>query len=402
MREKNKDNTKGNHMKILLTTDFYRPTINGVVTSTVNLSEGLRERGHEVRVLTLKQKDNVREDGVWYLPSVGLDAFVAPTVRFRMGFPPSIYSEILDWEPDIVHSQCEFCTFGPAKKIANKLDVPLVNTYHTVYEDYARYLFRFSDRFGRYAAKKFTKERLRLVDAVVAPTVKTRQLLQSYGVETDIYVVPSGLNLGAFRSPEHGEMYRKVKEITAGRRSLLFIGRLAKEKNIGELISFIREMNDPELVLLIGGYGPEGKALEEQAEDLKDRVVFLGTVQPDEVPQCYAAADIFVSASTSETQGLTYFEALASGTPVLCREDPCIHAIVRNGENGYRFTDYESFCTGLKEITAHAGEKMESACRAAAEEYSKETFARRIEEVYIRAIERKNAEESVLYLQNQG
>ena len=389
-------------MKVLLTTDFYRPTINGVVTSTVNLSEGLKERGHEVCVLTLRQKENRKEEDVWYLPSVGLDAFVAPTVRFRMGFPPSIYADILGWKPDIVHSQCEFCTFGPAKKIANKLEVPLVNTYHTVYEDYARYLFRFSDRFGRYAAKKFTKERLRLVDAVVAPTVKTRELLQGYGVETDIYVVPSGLDLRAFRVPAQGEMYRKVKEIAAGRRCLLFIGRLAKEKNIGELIEYFRRLDDAGTVLLIGGYGPESKALEEQAADLEDRVVFLGTVQPSDVPQCYAAADVFVSASTSETQGLTYFEALASGTPVLCREDPCIHSIVRNGENGYRFTDFESFCTGLKEIAAHVGEKMQAACRAAAEEYSRETFARRIEEVYIRAIERRKAEDSVLYLQNQG
>ena len=389
-------------MKVLITTDFYAPTINGVVTSTVNLCKGLRARGHEVRVLTLRQKENAKEENVWYLPSVGLDAIVAPTVRFRTGFPSGILNEVLAWKPDIVHSQCEFCTFGPAKKIANKLDVPLVNTYHTVYEEYARYLFKFSNKFGRFAAKKFTKDRLRVVDAVIAPTPKTCELLQSYGVETDIYVVPSGLDLAGFRTAEHGEMYERVRALANGRRCMLFIGRIAKEKNIGELIDYFRRLDDKESVLMIGGYGPEKEELEKRSEDLKDRVIFLGTVPPSQVAECYAAADIFVSASTSETQGLTYFEALASGTPVLCREDPCVRGIVREGENGYLFTDYEGFVKGLDSIAALDKEKAEKVCRASAEEYSIETFARRAEEVYIRAIERKNSQDSVLYLQNQG
>ena len=376
-------------MKILITTDFFSPTVNGVVTSTVNLRKGLTERGHEVRILTLQQKEKSSEEGVWYLPSVGLDAFVAPTVRFRMGLPTSVLREVLEWKPDIVHSQCEFCTFGPARKIATKAKVPLVNTYHTMYEDYARYLFRFSNRFGRYAAKKFTQKRLSMVDAVVVPTKKTQELLLRYGVRTPVSVIPSGLDLARFREVRHGEFYEKVRNLAAGRKSILYIGRLAKEKNIGELIGYFRTFDDPNLVFFIAGYGPLQKELEQQASDLQGRVIFLGTVPPEQVPECYAAADIFVSASTTETQGLTYFEALSCGTPVLCREDDCIRGVVEDGKNGYLFRDYQSFANGLHCLTEGDLSSMSEACRAAAEEFSLEKFAERAEKLYLGLTEKK-------------
>ncbi len=376
-------------MKILLTTDFYTPTVNGVVTSTVNLRKGLEARGHEVRILTLQQKEEHKEEGVWQLPSVGLDAFVAPYVRFRMGVPYAIRKEILQWKPDIVHSQCEFCTFGPARTIARKLNIPLVDTYHTMYEDYARYLIPFSDRFARYAAKVFTKERLKQVDAVVVPTAKTRDLLLRYGIETPVSVIPSGLDLARFRAPRRGEVYERMRAAAAGRRSILYIGRLAKEKNIGELIGYFRTLEREDLVFFIAGCGPLAAELEEQAEDLKGKVVFLGKIPPEQVPECYDAADIFVSASTSETQGLTYFEALSCGKPVLCREDDCLRGIVRNGENGFLFRDRDGFVQGLTRLLEGDLTAMAPVCRAQAEEFSLEIFAARVEELYLSLLQKK-------------
>ncbi len=376
-------------MKILITTDFFSPTVNGVVTSTVNLRKGLTARGHEVRILTLQQKEKNNEEGVWYLPSVGLDAFVAPTVRFRMGLPLAVRREILQWKPDVVHSQCEFCTFGPARKIATKAKVPLVNTYHTMYEDYARYLFRFSNKFGRFAAKKFTQQRLSLVDAVIVPTQKTKELLVRYGVNTPVSVIPSGLDLARFRDVQKGELYNSMRSMAAGRKSILYVGRLAKEKNIGELIEYFRSFDEKDLVFFIAGYGPARKELEEQAADLQGRVIFLGVVPPENVPECYAAADIFVSASTSETQGMTYFEALSCGTPVLCREDECISGVVEEGKNGYLFRDFESFERGLHALLESDLPSMADDCRAAAQEFSVETFAERAEELYLSLINKK-------------
>lgn len=376
-------------MKILLTTDFFTPTVNGVVTSTVNLRKGLEARGHEVRILALRQKEKHEEEGVWLLSSVGLDAFVAPYVRFRVGLPFSVRREILQWKPDIVHSQCEFCTFGPARTIAERSGAPLVDTYHTMYEDYARYLFPFSDRFGRYAAKVFTRERLKQVDAVIVPTEKTRDLLVRYEVQTPVSVIPSGLDLARFRNPPQGEVYKKMREAAAGRKSILYIGRLAREKNIGELIGYFRKFGREDVVFFIAGCGPLEEELKEQAQDLGGRVVFLGKIPPAQVPECYAAADLFVSASTSETQGLTYFEALSCGKPVLCREDDCLRDVVRDGENGFLFCDYESFAKGLRSLLESDLPAMAPACRAQAEEFSHEKFAARAEELYLGLL-RKN------------
>ena len=131
------------------------------------------------------------------------------------------------------------------------------------------------------------------------------------------------------------------------------------------------------------------KELKEQAQDLGGRVVFLGKIPPAHVPECYAAADLFVSASTSETQGLTYFEALSCGKPVLCREDDCLRDVVRDGENGFLFCDYESFAKGLRSLLESDLPAMAPACRAQAEEFSLEKFAARAEELYLGLL-RKN------------
>ncbi len=386
-------------MKVLITSDFYRPTVNGVVTSLLNLKKGLEALGHEVRILTLRQRDGEPEEGVWYLPSVGLDALVAPCVRLRVGFAIRICEEVIRWGPDVVHSQCEFCTFGIARKIAARRNVPLIQTYHTVYEDYAHYLVPFSDRAGRYAAKKFTQERLRHADAVIVPTDKTARLLNGYGLTEQIYTVPSGLDLTFFRAAQTGAMYEKIRSIAAGRRVLLFLGRLAPEKNVAELISYFRRINDPDFALVIVGDGPSRQALEESARDMAGRVYFLGMVSPKEVPACYAASDIFWSASTSETQGLTYIEALASGKPVLCRADECLQGVVLNSFNGWLYRDYDACVQGLYELTAGCGSgELAQQCRLSADRYSIENFAKSAEKIYLhcrtvktaRLCERKN------------
>ena len=142
-------------------------------------------------------------------------------------------------------------------------------------------------------------------------------------------------------------------------------------------------------MFFIAGCGPLAAELKEQAEDLKGKVVFLGKISPEQVSECYDAADIFVSASTSETQGLTYFEALSCGKPVLCREDDCLRGIVRNGENGFLFRDRDGFVQGLTRLLESDLTAMAPACRAQAEEFSLETFAARVEELYLSLLQKK-------------
>ncbi len=127
-------------MKILLTTDWYKPVVNGVVTSVINLKKELEMRGHEVRVLTLSRNfESYAEEGIYYIKSLNLEK-IYPNARAVIPHAEPLIQELIWWRPDVVHSQCEFMTFSYAAKIARKCNCPLIHTYHTVYEDYIHYL----------------------------------------------------------------------------------------------------------------------------------------------------------------------------------------------------------------------------------------------------------------------
>ena len=191
-------------MKILITSDWYTPAVNGVVTSVLNLRRELEARGHEVRVLTLSRDihSSVR-DGVTRIGSVPA-GLIYPGARLRPTLTSRLVRDLVEWGPDVVHSQCEFSTFFLARRIAEELDIPLVHTYHTVYEDYTHY-FSPSVRLGRRAVALLTRWVAGQTDCMVAPTGKVRSLLQNYGVTVPVFVVPSGIDLRRFqREPVPG------------------------------------------------------------------------------------------------------------------------------------------------------------------------------------------------------
>ena len=168
-------------MKVLITTDWYRPAVNGVVTSVRNLAEGLSALGHEVRILTLSGSiRSYREGNVTFIGSVSV-GMVYPNARLRTARGEALVQELADWKPDIVHSQCEFSTFSFAKRITAACGCPLVHTSHTVYEDFTHY-FSPNVRFGRFLAAKFSRHVLAQTDAVIVPTEKIRTMLRGYGV----------------------------------------------------------------------------------------------------------------------------------------------------------------------------------------------------------------------------
>lgn len=383
-------------MKILLTTDTWTPTINGVVTSAVTLRAVLMAQGHEVRVLTLSGDSHTyTKDGVTYLGS--LDAgLVYPGARLRAPALNHAIRDLIDWCPDVVHSQCEFSTFAPARRIAHAVGAPIIHTYHTVYEDYTHY-FSPSRSMGRKMAALFTRMICASCDAVIAPTPKISRLLAGYGVHCPVRIIPTGLDLQRFAVPQDGELRNRLglppKE--ENKTVLLSLGRLAKEKNTAELIDAMRGL--PGAVLLIVGDGPERAALEQQAQTLgvADRVIFAGAVPPAEVPRYYALGDVFVSASTSEAQGLTYIEAMAAGLPLLCRADPCLDALVREGETGWAYHTPAELITraaALPKGTRLAA--MQANVRAAVQPYTKEEFGLNVARLYAAALGQKHAAHS--------
>ncbi|HVI42156.1 MAG TPA: glycosyltransferase, partial [Anaerovoracaceae bacterium] len=171
-------------MKVLITTDAFSPTISGVVTSVVNLNNELIKMGHDVRILTLSHNNySGKKDNVYYIKSFGVNVY--PNVRATVSFNDKCFNEILEWSPDIVHSQCEFFTFIYAKRISKKLNIPIVHTYHTMYEHYTEYIIK-NQAIGKRLVSAFSKGIIKNVETVIAPTEKVRESLMKYGVEKDI------------------------------------------------------------------------------------------------------------------------------------------------------------------------------------------------------------------------
>jgi len=376
-------------MKILITTDTYSPMVNGVVTSTINLYKELKAQGHDVRILTLSSTGkSYVEDDIYYLKSIGVRVY--PGARIGATIKDKFIKEILDWKPDIVHSQTEFSTLIYARYIVKKLSIPQVHTYHTMYEDYLKYLLK-GKLITKDNLKKIVKKVLNKMDMVIAPTYKVKDVLIDYGIYTHISVIPSGIDLSNFMTEFNNIEKQKLKQklgITEDKKVIVYVGRIGEEKNIEEVIENFSELYKQyrEVKLVIVGGGPYLEVLKGVAKDnnIEEQIIFTDMVNPKEVYKYYKLGDLFVTASTSETQGLTYIEALSCGIPVLCKYDQCIDEVVINNYNGFSYINKNEFidkaCFVLNDIEQR--NIMSENALSKAKEYSKQVFAEKVSKQY--------------------
>ncbi|MDU5200457.1 glycosyltransferase family 4 protein [Finegoldia magna] len=377
-------------MKILITTDTYRPTINGVVTSIESLKKALDRLGHDVRILTFSDSFNSKQEGdIYYMGSLGAGKFY-PDARMNKLFYNRFYEDIMDWKPDIVHSQTEFTMFIQAKKIAKDLDVPLLHTYHTVYEDYTHY-FSLNKKIGKELAKQFTKQIIKTTDGVVVPTNKIYNLLTEYNIHEDIYVAPTGINVQKLSECDDFDI-RSGYKIPEDKHIVLFLGRIGKEKNITEILQYLENIDRDDIVFIIAGAGPFLSELKDICSNskIRDRLIFTGMIDSSKVGNFYSKADVFVSASTSETQGLTFIESMACSTPIICRHDDCLDGVLIDGETGFGYDTEEEFIDYLNQILDNKKlrDKMGKNCKQLVDEnYTEDSFANKIEQIYIKVIE---------------
>ncbi|MFX0537203.1 glycosyltransferase [Ornithinimicrobium sp. Y1847] len=339
--------------RILLLTDTYRPAVSGVVTSVEDLRKGLIEAGHDVRVLTVGPGRRTTWDGEAYrLPSMDA-SHIYPHARLGRPLDRDLLAELLAWRPQVLHSHTEFACFWWARRLAHRLSAPHVHTYHTLYADYTHYFFP-HERMGRALCAKFARSTLRRTDGVIAPTAKIEKLLRGYGVNVPISVVPTGVDLGRFApGPKSAELAARLNlDLTVP--TILSLGRLGAEKKVDEVIDLLANVRTEPWQMVIAGDGPAAADLRQQVDrlGLTDRVRFAGAVDPRNVPDYYRLADVFVSASQSETQGLTFLEALATGVPVVCRDDAALDGIVIDRHNGRRYRHAEEFTTTLRWLLA--------------------------------------------------
>lgn len=377
-------------MKILITTDTYRPTINGVVTSIESLKKALDRLGHDVRILTFSDSFNSKqEDDIYYMGSLGAGKFY-PDARMNKLFYNRFYEDIMDWKPDIVHSQTEFTMFIQAKKIAKDLDIPLLHTYHTVYEDYTHY-FSLNKKIGKELAKQFTKQIIKTTDGVVVPTNKIYNLLTDYNIHEDIYVVPTGINVHKLSECDDFDI-RSGYKIPEDKHIVLFLGRIGKEKNITEILQYLENIDRDDIVFIIAGAGPFLSELKDICSNskIRDRLIFTGMIDSSKVGNFYSNADVFVSASTSETQGLTFIESMACSTPIICRHDDCLDGVLIEGKTGFGYDTEEEFIDYLNQILDNEKlrAKMGKNCKQLVDEnYTEDSFANKIEHIYKKVIE---------------
>lgn len=377
-------------MKILITTDTYRPTINGVVTSIESLKKALDRLGHDVRILTFSDSFNSKqEDDIYYMGSLGAGKFY-PDARMNKLFYNRFYEDIMDWKPDIVHSQTEFTMFIQAKKIAKDLDIPLLHTYHTVYEDYTHY-FSLNKKIGKELAKQFTKQIIKTTDGVVVPTNKIYNLLTEYNIHEDIYVAPTGINVQKLSECDDFDI-RSGYKIPEDKHIVLFLGRIGKEKNITEILQYLENIDRDDIVFIIAGAGPFLSELKDICSNskIRDRLIFTGMIDSSKVGNFYSKADVFVSASTSETQGLTFIESMACSTPIICRHDDCLDGVLIEGKTGFGYDTEEEFIDYLNQILDNKKlrDKMGKNCKQLVDEnYTEDSFANKIEQIYTKVIE---------------
>lgn len=321
---------------------------------------------------------------------------IYPQARVKIPVVAGEYmEELLTWHPDLIHSQCEFSTFFLAKKIAGDLDIPMIHTYHTVYEDYTHY-FSPQKAWGRSLVQMMTRKLSDQVDAMIVPSGKIERILEGYRVSCPVSVVPSGIDTEKYRGrigDGSREALRKQYGIKEDETVLVYVGRMAKEKSIEELLWYQKSVQENAKLVLVGD-GPYRQTLEEKAKEYEvtDSVIFTGMVSPDEVSRYYQIGDLFVSASTSETQGMTYDEALAGGVPLLCRKDDCLKGVVFEDKNGWQYENESMYLACIqkwKELNEDEKRSIRNAAMQTADQFSSESFAERVERVYLAALEER-------------
>jgi 1,2-diacylglycerol 3-alpha-glucosyltransferase len=382
-------------MRIALFSDTFPPEINGVSVSVGLHQKVLIDQGHEVLVITTNPfgKTTDIKDGMIRIPGVELKKLYG--YRLSSFFNAKAYQFIRKWKPDVIHihSDAGVGIFG--KIIAFFLKLPTVVTYHTMYEDYTHYAGFFKGLAGR-VVKQFSRSIAEKCTEFISPSMKTKDRIRSYGVNRFINIVPTGIDLSRLMkenlNQEHLEIIRN-KWVLPGEKVLLSLGRVAKEKSMDLIIHGFKEYlktNPRPVRLLMVGDGPDRHTLVELVKNLgiEKHVSFVGSVPIQEVPYFYQIADVFVSASLTETQGLTFMEAMASNRFVLCRYDENLAELIRHQQTGFIFSDAFDFSRHVQDIfslTPRKQSQIKEAIALSVNQYALPNFYQNLIEVYHRA-----------------
>mgnify|MGYP004467767029 CR=1 FL=1 len=327
-------------MNIGIFTDSYFPQVSGVATSIKTLKDDLERKGHTVYIFTTTDPhvpDEAVEPNLFRFASVPFVSFTDRRIAVRGLF--HAYAVAKELQLDIVHTQTEFSMGYIGKFVARQLKIPAVHTYHTMYEDYLHYVMN-GHLLRPYHVRQFMRAYLYHVAGVVCPSERTADSLTGYGIKTPMAIIPTGVDLTQFKEAKNPHLRADLG--LADVPVLLSLSRVAYEKRIDRVVGAMPAIlaQQPEAVLLIVGDGPAKTDLEAQAQTLgiASHVRFVGEVEHDDIADYYRAADVFVSASDSESQGLTYIEAMAAGRKVVAFASEYTQSLLDDPAIGTTFT----------------------------------------------------------------
>ena len=396
-------------MRIGLFADTYPPQINGVSTSVQMLKGALEREGHTVYVITSNNESAFRykydeKERVLRVPGIKTGIY---DYRLSRIYPVHLRKFIKSWNLEVIHSHHEFSIGIMARLLAKELNIPLVHTLHTMYEDNIEIMTK--GHFDK-TSKKILEEITNLFcdktcNELIVPTIKVYTLLKDkYGFTRNIHIIPSGIETERFyRENLDKKIIEQIKKDIGIKRSdrvLIYLGRIGPEKSVDFLVKAMPKLvkKNKDIKLLIVGPGPEEDNLKKLAKklDIEKYVIFTGGVHWDDVPYYYACGEILVNASTYETQGLTMVEGMATSLAPVCINDPALTSCVTDKIDGLVFNNEEEYIDEVLTLIEDKKylEELQTNARRRAEEYSSKAYASKVLEVYKEAIQTKNEKDN--------
>lgn len=393
-------------MRIAFFTNNYTPFVGGVPVAIESLAKSLRRLGHRVFIFAPDYDEPAPEDPDVFR-TLSIKHFNQTGFSLPLPLALEVQMQFAELEAEVVHVHHPFILGQTGMHLAQAHDLPVVFTYHTQYERYTHYL-PFGERMVADLAISLSARFANCCDTIIAPSTDMRNTLLERGVEAPIHVIPTGVDVARFRGGNPGWL-RARYGLPSGDPLVVFVSRLAREKNVGFILEAFGHVavSHAGARLVMVGSGDEEEPLRRQAQDmgLGARVTFAGTLTGEELVSAYRAADVFVFASTSETQGLVVLEAMAAGAPVVAVDAPGVRDVVQTGENGFLVPEGDAggFAARILEVlgdgTLHA--RLSAGALRTARSMSIENTAIRVQDLYTQVIRnpRVGAKEHFILLQ---
>ncbi len=399
-------------MKIAIFSDTFPPQTNGVSHVVFQSAKNLADLGHKVIVFTVSKNffakqinSGVKNLQIISLPSV--PALVYAQERFHVPFSAT-YFRLKKFAPDVIHIHTPFGAGWMGIRSSKKLKIPLIGTHHTFYDYYLKHA-RAEYDWAKKFSWKYTVAFYNHCDLILSPTQSLAETLIEKGLQKPVDIIQNSIDTVLFRPGSDISQEKLKSQFGIQGKSLVYMGRVSYEKNIGQVVKAFALMlkKTPKLKLMIIGDGPERKKLEKLAQALKieNNIIFTGFLHGEDLVKALQANDIFLTASKSENMPLSVLEAMAAGLPIITIKEKGLAEIVQENINGFfaKTDDPEDIAEKALELLSNEDllKKFGENSRKLALEYSKEKVATKLEEVYKKVIKQlnKNTMRICLYLE---